>query len=101
MRNAGNARKGSATAASTRPQTATTGPLAPSALRSERSRLPRRRSGTPPSWPVVRAGGLDRAIRATRTIKDYGSLFLPHHEVEGNTAVDALHLRVALAARDR
>jgi integrase len=31
------------------------------------------------------AGGLDPAIRATRTIKEYGPLFLRHHRVEGNT----------------
>ena len=31
------------------------------------------------------AGGLDPAIRATRTIKEYAPLFLRHHQVEGNT----------------
>ena len=31
------------------------------------------------------AGGLDPAIRATRTVKEYAPLFLRHHQVEGNT----------------
>ena len=34
---------------------------------------------------VGAAGGLDPAIRATRTIKEYAPLFLRHHRVEGNT----------------
>jgi len=43
------------------------------------------------------AGGLDPAIRATRTIKEYGPLFLRHHRVEGNTReryADTLRLHV-------
>ena len=43
------------------------------------------------------AGGLDPAIRATRTIKDYAPLFLRHHRVEGNTKeryADMLRLHV-------
>jgi hypothetical protein len=43
------------------------------------------------------AGGLDPAIRATRTIKEYAPLFLRHHRVEGNTKeryADTLRLHV-------
>ena len=43
------------------------------------------------------AGGLDPAIRATRTIKEYAPLFLRHHQVEGNTKdtyADTLRLHV-------
>jgi integrase len=43
------------------------------------------------------AGGLDPATRATRTIKEYGPLFLRHHRVEGNTReryADTLRLHV-------
>lgn len=43
------------------------------------------------------AGGLDPGIRATRTIKEYASLFLRHHQVEGNTKdtyADTLRLHV-------
>src|SRR5215472_3283379 len=43
------------------------------------------------------AGGLDPAIRATRTIKEYAPLFLLHHQVEGNTKdayADTLRLHV-------
>ncbi len=43
------------------------------------------------------AGGLDPAIRATRTIKEYAPLFLRHHRVEGNTKdayADSLRLHV-------
>ena len=42
-------------------------------------------------------GGLDPAIRATRTIKEYAPLFLRHHRVEGNTKeryADTLRLHV-------
>jgi hypothetical protein len=43
------------------------------------------------------AGGLDPATRATRTIAEYASLFLRHHQVEGNTKdtyADTLRLHV-------
>jgi integrase len=42
-------------------------------------------------------GGLDPAVRATRTIKEYAPLFLRHHQVEGNTKdtyADTLRLHV-------
>jgi len=57
------------------------------------------------------AGGLDPAIRATRTIAEYAPLFLRHDQVEGNTKdtyADTLRLHVIpflggcrLAERDR
>jgi integrase len=43
------------------------------------------------------AGGMDPAIRATRTIRQYAPLFLRHHQVEGNTKdtySDTLRLHV-------
>jgi integrase len=54
MRNAGSARRGSVTAASTRPRTAATGRLGPSAPRNERSRSLSRRRGTLLRWPTAR-----------------------------------------------
>ena len=97
MRNAGSARRGSATAASTRPRTAAT--RSAGTFSTEKQALAVADEAERHAAEVAggAAGGLDPATRATRTIREYAPAFLRHHQVEGNTKdtyADTLRLHV-------